>query len=345
MKRELKLLFLEHLYRKCSLPTVLVDPDRRILAANAAFERLAQVPAGELLGGDLLERIDAGNREEVTAALCRAASGGAGDRDLLGLRTAAAEVPVSLSTTAVSEGSRLLGYCLTFTDLSARQSEERLQRWFVDEVIRAQEEERRRIARELHDQAGQAVAAMIVRLMTLLERVEDREIRSGLSELLMLATSAVDEVRRIARGLRPAALDDGGLRAAVEAQAAEFEKSHGIRVDLHIPGLEDSEDFGDDLKIAVYRIIQEALTNIAKHANARRVSIVAERRGPSLKLIMEDDGSGFKSPPGPAPRSSLGLAGIRERIAILRGAMTIESHPGKGSTMYFEIPMEAQGWA
>lgn len=345
MRRELKLLFLEHLYRKCSLPTVLVGPDRRILAANAAFEKLVQTGTGEMLGGDLLEWIHAGGRDEVAAALAKAASGGTASRDLLGLRTATAEVPVALSAIAVTEDAAVLGYCLTFTDLSARKHEERLQRWFVDEVIRAQEEERRRIARELHDQAGQAVAAMIVRLMTLLERVEDKEIRSGLSELLMLATGAVDEVRRIARGLRPVALDDGGLRAAVEAQAADFEKSHGIHVDLHIPGLEDGEGFGDDLKIAVYRIIQEALTNIAKHADARHVSIVAERRGPSLKLILEDDGRGFRNPPAPSPQPSLGLAGIRERIAILRGAMAIESHPGKGSTMYVEIPMEPQGWA
>lgn len=345
MQRALKSLFLEHLYLKCSLPTVLIDQQRRILASNASFEQLLQSPAGAVVGRELLDLITPEGHDELEAALANATDGSTGLCNLLALRAATVEVPVSLSAIAVTESAQTLGYCLTLTDLSARKKEERLQRWFVHEVIRAQEEERQRVARELHDQIGQAVAVLIVRLMALLDLVQDREARSRLSELLVLATDAVEEVRRIARGLRPAALDDGGLRAAVEAQAADFETSHGIQVDLHIPGLDDCEEFGDDLKIAVYRIIQEALTNVSRHANATRVSIVAERRGALLKLLVEDDGSGFKSPPRPAARPSLGLVGVRERIALLRGSMTIESHPGKGSTMYFEIPLEVSGWA
>jgi PAS domain S-box-containing protein len=342
MQGELRALFLEQLYLKCPVPTALAGPDRRLLAVNQAFERLVRAPEAVVTGTDLLELFTPDGHETLREALGRSEEGTPADCDLLALRAGAREIPVSLSSIAVSDDGLPSGYCLTLTDLSARKQEERIHRWFVDEVIRAQEEERRRIARELHDHTGQAVAALIVRLMALLDAVRDREIRSGLSELLVLATDAVDEVRRMARGLRPAALDDGGLKAAVEAQAADFGKSHGIRIDLHVPGLEGAEELDEDLKIAVYRILQEALTNVSRHAAARRVSLVAERRDQRLKLIVEDDGKGFQAPPQPSSREGLGLVGIRERVALLRGTMTIESRPGKGTTLYVDIPLEKQ---
>ncbi|HEY0783557.1 MAG TPA: PAS domain-containing sensor histidine kinase [Thermoanaerobaculia bacterium] len=341
MKEELRAVYLDQLYQGCAMAAALTDTRRRILSTNRAFEQLFERSQGELCGKDLLGLLAPAGRQEVRDTLERSKRQSPVSCESIACKSESEGVAVSLTVVPVASGGRLRGYCLLLLDLTARKNEERIQRWFVDQVIRAQEEERRRIARELHDQTGQSVAALVVRLVALLDSVDDARVRGALSELLVLAANAADEVRRMARGLRPAALDERGLRTAIEAQAVDFERSHGIKVDLHIAGVDDSDRLSGDLEIAIYRIVQETLTNIARHSGASAVSILMERRDGRLRLIVEDDGTGFPTAlPPAAPTGSLGLAGIRERIALLRGTMTIETIPGKGSAVYFEIPIE-----
>jgi signal transduction histidine kinase len=214
----------------------------------------------------------------------------------------------------------------------------------LDQVMTAQEEERRRIARELHDGTGQALTSLTVGLTMIRDAQDVVEARARAAELGAQATRALDEVHNLARGLRPSVLDDLGLLAAVERQLKEYEMTHGIAVDLHASGFEGRRLPGN-AEIAIYRIMQEALTNIAKHAHATMVSVLLEHREASVRLIVEDDGRGFDvdQPRSHGDAEHLGLHGMRERATLLGGTLTVESSRGRGTTVFAEIPVGGDG--
>jgi signal transduction histidine kinase len=148
-------------------------------------------------------------------------------------------------------------------------------------------------------------------------------------------------VRRFAWGLRPSALDELGLVAALEHYAAECAQSHAIAVDVQAKGLESGR-LPAPVETALYRIVQEALTNAAKHAKAQTVSVVVQRHGPRVQAIVTDDGWGFDVEAAlraPSTWAHLGLHGMRERAALLNGSVTIESTPGEGTTVYVWVPL------
>ncbi len=161
------------------------------------------------------------------------------------------------------------------------------------------------------------------------------------AKLRVITARALDEVRRLAWGLRPVALDDLGLVAALEQYVAEYAKSWRIAADVQARGL-NSDRLPAPVETALYRIVQEALTNTAKHAGARTASIVIQRHPTSVQAIVADDGCGFDAEaalkPG-GPRTRLGLHGMRERATLLHGSVTIESTPGEGTTVYAWIPL------
>jgi signal transduction histidine kinase len=151
---------------------------------------------------------------------------------------------------------------------------------------------------------------------------------------------ALDEVRRLARGLRPSVLDDLGLAAALERYGADYSQAHGVALDLDVAGLAAGRLPGP-VETALYRIVQEALTNTAKHAQARRIRIRLERDSDGVKALVADDGCGFDSDalsrrPG---GGQLGLSGMRERAALLNGSVTIQSTPGSGTAVLVRIPL------
>ena len=148
-------------------------------------------------------------------------------------------------------------------------------------------------------------------------------------------------MRRLARGLRPSALDELGLVAALESQAAELGQARGLTVDVQTRGL-DGERLPPPVETTLYRIIQEALTNVVKHAGARAVDVVVRRQAGAAQAIVTDDGCGFDVETAlraPGAWTHLGLHGMRERAALLDGAVTIESAPGEGTTIYVRIPL------
>jgi signal transduction histidine kinase len=215
-------------------------------------------------------------------------------------------------------------------DLSERVARDALRR-----VVAAQELERRRLARELHDETGQALTSILLGLKAAEDAGGAEQMRTSIASLRELVVETLHDVRRLAVELRPRALDDFGLVAALERLTESFAEQTGIAVDFeHSLG---TERLRGEVETALYRIVQEALTNIVKHAGARRVSVVLSRRAGGVTAVIEDDGRGFESMG--SDDSGLGLVGMRERLGLLNGRLVIESTQGAGTTIVAEVPL------
>jgi signal transduction histidine kinase len=211
-------------------------------------------------------------------------------------------------------------------------------------LVTAQEEERRRISRELHDQTGQQLAALLLGLKTLDNSATGNgsaSLRQRVLQLQKLAEQLVDDTHHLAWELRPVALDDLGLEMAISNSVEKWSERHSIAVDFH-SSLE-KQRLPSAVETAVFRIVQEALTNVFKHAQANRVSVMLEYRYDELLVIVEDNGCGFQPevPPTVKERGGLGLIGIHERVALVGGKFNIESEPGSGTTLVIRIPAPA----
>jgi signal transduction histidine kinase len=215
-------------------------------------------------------------------------------------------------------------------DLSRRVARDALRR-----VVTGQELERQRLARELHDETGQALTSILLGLKAVEEADSPEEMREAASGLRELVVGTLQDVRRLAVELRPKALDDFGLVAALERLVQTFSEATGIATQLHA-SLRD-ERLPAEIETTMYRIVQESLTNVVKHAGARNVSVVVMRRDNAAAAIVEDDGEGFD--PGDVRAGGVGLIGMRERVALLDGRLEIESSKDSGTTVLAEVPL------
>lgn len=202
----------------------------------------------------------------------------------------------------------------------------------------AQEEERRTISRELHDDVGQKLTAIRMELGTLerLHAADPPEFESRLAELKAIAEQTLHVIRDIAAGLRPAVLDDLGLPAAVQKQAREFSKRTGVTASVSVDG--DVDRLDDPHRTYIYRIAQEALTNCAKHSRASKIALTLIGRDHSVELSVIDDGIGFDQT-RVSHTAGLGLIGMGERVRELGGTVSVESSPGHGTAVRISIPL------
>jgi two-component system, NarL family, sensor histidine kinase DevS len=215
-------------------------------------------------------------------------------------------------------------------DLADRVARDALRR-----VVAGQELERRRLARELHDETGQALTSILLGLKRVEEAKTPADARAAAAGLREQVVETLQDVRRLAVELRPSALDDFGLVPALERLAEAFGEQSGIAVDIEAN--RDSARLPGEVETALYRIVQEALTNVAKHAEATRVSVVVTRRGNVVTAVIEDDGQGFGA--GGGSGEGLGLVGMKERVGLLGGRLAIESTEGAGTTVVAEVPV------
>ena len=198
-------------------------------------------------------------------------------------------------------------------------------------ALRAQEEERTRVARDLHDEVNQSLTGLLLRLEAVREAAPP-ELEPQLAETRALANQAMGELLSLARQLRPTALDDLGLAAAIAGQAEQVERS-GLAIELSTEG--DFSDLDDDVQLVVYRVAQEALTNAARHSEAGRIDVGLRRAGDGVELEVADDGRGFAFEQS---ERGLGIGGMRERALLVGAELTIESRPGDGTTVRLTVP-------
>jgi two-component system CheB/CheR fusion protein len=227
-------------------------------------------------------------------------------------------------------------------EISDRRQAEHARMNLLQRMVTIQGDERRRISRELHDQIGQHVAALSLRLKAIEPAVADP---AGFKACQEMLDQLGRELRDLALAVRPTALDELGLVPALSTYAEEWAKRNRVKLDFHDQGLTDLR-LPPAIEEAVYRIGLEALTNVAKHARAKRVSLILERRADALQLIVEDDGEGFdvEAPQADGAGEHLGLLGIRERAALLEGKVTVESRPPSGgTTLFVRIPIPGGG--
>ena len=217
----------------------------------------------------------------------------------------------------------------TAVDLTERVSRDSLRR-----VVEAQELERKRLARELHDQTGQALTSIILGLRTVEEAGSDEARHEAVAGLRELVVDTLHDVRRLAVELRPKALDDFGLVPALQRLTETFAEQSGVAVQFEAQLGE--QRLPGEVETALYRIVQEALTNVVKHANAQNVSVLLTRKDGGVAAVVEDDGRGLE--PGAASGAGLGLVGMRERIALLGGRLVLESAGAVGTTLVAEVP-------
>ncbi len=331
---------------------ITVDERQVIVLFNHAAEEVFRCPRGEAVGapldGFIPQRFRAGHRE---LAASFGESGGTSRRMgrarvVQGLRRTGEEFPIEASISQLTEhGQRF--YTVILRDVTERvHSEEALRRSKAEiqglalAASTAREQEKRRIARELHDELGQSLTALKIDVSWLRENLGEPapEVGRKLDAMHLLLDGTVAAARRISADLRPLMLDDLGLTAAAEWLAESFKGRTGIPVEL-VLGAGDL-DLPDPYATAIFRVLQESLTNVAKHAEATRVEVTIERSASDVLLTVSDNGRGFSldAPPG---AGSFGLIGLRERALLVGGTVSIDSAPGRGTRVELRVPPPA----
>lgn len=332
-----------------------VDRNLRYILAEGEALRDAGMEPGDLVGKTLAEALDPELAGDYTTHYGQALAGepfvyehashgrtyltrGVPLRDAAGEVYAVLALSYEISARKRAEEALLQANEQLETRVQARTAEltqlMAVRQELLRQLVSAQEEERRRLARELHDQLGQPLSALRMGLAALPPA-------DAVARLQRLAAELDADVDRLALELRPGALDDVGLQAALEQHFARWGQQHEVSVEFATVGLAGGR-LPEEVEVVLYRVAQEALTNILKHAQARRVSMVLELRPHLVVLIVEDDGRGF-DPEAVQRRSPadgrLGLLGMQERVAIVGGTLTIESTPGQGTTLFVRVPL------
>ena len=323
---------------------LLVDLNGRIALANPEGARLFGYPSSELLGRpieSLVPELDraAHAQHRATFMAETAPRRMRGGREVGGVDRQGHSLPleVGLARIGTLDGEFVLA---TVTDLRDRKQLEQARgaQALRRALLSAEEAQRTRMAREIHDALGQALTALKLDIGWLARHLpaEPASLHVRAIEMEELATRTIHDVRRLSAELRPAVLDDQGLRAAVRWQVGDFEKRSGLRCTLAWPDIEVA--WSEDRSIAAFRVLQESLTNVARHAQARNVA-VALRLGPQGDALLEvhDDGCGFSQEQATRP-GALGLLGMRERAQLHGGSLVVTGAPGEGTTVTLRMP-------
>ncbi len=334
---------------------VVVDSDGKIALVNEQMERMFRYRREDMIGKPVEflfpERLlgSYAKSGSVPGAGSAGASPSGSRQDLYGRRSDGVEFPFEIGLNPISTpgGNMVIA---TMTDITARkEAAERLARTIAERddlrrrLMQAQEDERLRLARELHDQTGQSLTAVMLQL----KAVESIVAGDGRDRLRLLRKQLEEmgkTLHRVAWELRPASIDELGLASALTHYIADWGAQAGVEADFHCRDTR-LDLLPEEVRTTLYRVVQEALTNIAKHAQGTTaVSVVIDRSDGVLRLTIEDDGLGFAPTASGEPdrRGGLGLAGMRERLALIGGELELESSPGAGTTIFARVPLEQE---
>jgi len=311
--------------------------DGVIVYCNQRFADIVRTPRARAIGS-ALRRFAPPPHQATLAALLASANGDRTKGELALCAEAGTPVPVSVTFAPLrlAAGAEVSGVIGVVADVTEQKQQEELRTRLIEQVMTAQEAERGRIARELHDETGQSLTALLVGLRTIEGSGTIAEAVGLAHQLREVAARTLRDVGRLARGLHPSVLDELGLAVAVTRHVQEFARLHRIAEDTRIEGL-DADPLLPLVQSTVYRALQEALTNVAKHADARRVSVRLVRDETVVELRVQDDGDGFEA--RAVDRRGLGLQGMQERAALLGGAVQIASARGQGTTITARFPV------
>jgi len=335
----------EHAYRmliECMNEGALtLTSDAVILYANQCFAQMVRRPLGQVIGSSFLHFISPEERVRLRPLLRRATRAGAKFAVHLNARDGThLTVQLSLRPLArtLQEGT-VLG--LVVTDMTEARRNEKLMRALAHRIVVVQEAERTRVALELHNNITQLLIAVQFSSQALADKltVRDGPAKREADTLRSLLSQTAAEVERISRNLRPSLLDQLGLFAVLRPTCTEFAARTGVAVQL--AGTPLAERLPADTELALYRIVQESLKNVEKHARARHVSVSLRQTSAFVRLVITDDGIGFDSRHHAARRKDqavLGLAGMRERAACVGGTLTIKSGLRAGTSVTVVIP-------
>ena len=335
---------------------IAVDDAQRIVLFNAAAEAMFGWPRGEAIGASLTEFIPVHFRTSHAKLVRRFGEEGpptrrmAEDRIVTGLRRNGEEFPIDASISHIEQGGRRYFTVIlrdvtlrlrAMEDLTRSRAETKALAAAAQEAL---EHEKRRIARELHDELGQSLTmlTMDVAWCKTHATAGDPEVPSRLARMEGLLKATVASTRRIASDLRPLMLDDLGLAPALEWLVQNMAQRSGFACTLTMD--EAALTLPQVHSTALFRIVQEALTNIAKHARATRASVEIERQDGRLLVRVRDNGAGFDAG-GPRKPASFGLLGLRERVSLLQGDLHIDSGSGEGTTIEIDLPVPEAGEA
>jgi two-component system sensor histidine kinase UhpB len=331
---------------------VMQDERGRITYANQMFKRMTGYGDREILGRSLTEFIDPDHQDEFKTQMNAATRDGKQSFELTLKNRAGQSVLTIGSVTFLRNDHGFPGGSMTIlSDLTGRQKVEdelRRSRQELRNLSRhlqsVREDESKRISREIHDELGQALTVLKIDLSRLSHRLKDpqldrKQTLDRIESMMTLLDKTIIVIQKIASELRPGLLDDLGLVPAIEWQAQEFENRTGIRCRFSADAVDVLLE--PDCATAVFRIVQEALTNVARHANADCVDINIERKAQKLYLMIRDNGRGI-SPEEASSSNSLGLIGMRERLLPFGGTIRIIGSPGRGTTLRLSFDLENQ---
>ena len=315
--------------------------DRTILYANQCFARMVQCPLEQVIGGSLQRFLSPEDRAGLRPLLRRSAKSG-GKIEVL-LRTAGgATLPANFSIRPLAaKAARGAHFAFVVTDMTEARRTEDLLRALAHRVVRVQEAERTSVALELHDNITQLLCGVIFRCQTLVEKLSthDGRARREAVKLRAMLGQTAEEVERISRHLRPNILDQLGLFPALRATCREFSARTGVPATL--AGIPLGVPLPPETELALFRILQEALKNVERHARARHVTVALRQSERCVQLVISDDGIGFDAEHHAARRKRkgvLGLVGMRERAAYVGGTLVIKSGPRAGTEIEVRIP-------
>jgi len=332
------------LFENASDAIMINDMQGNIVEVNKACEKLLGYTAEELNGRSIFDFLR-GNAVD----LAREVGGRLLDGEIMGrryeqrmIRRDGTEAIVEIATRLITTDGTHVGFHNIARDITDQRKMRDNLRFYLKQVLRAQEEERKRISRDLHDDAGQSLLLLIHRMDAIISAPGSKlpkSVQDGINELHSLAVEILDGLRKYAQQLRPAILDDMGLVAALEWMAENLRRERGIELNLEVSGPE--YELQPEIRLVLFRIAQEALANIKRHSKATEAGIKLESNPDKTIMTISDNGKGFQPPLRLGDLASvgrLGLTGMEERAKLLGGTLYVQSNPGEGTIITVELP-------